>query len=249
MVPLDAESCAREGGAPVMVTITPVSSAPVVPTPSVSTPVPPAPSAAEVLAKSAPLSSNPKLADAQRAIITMLDTSVLERDAQTRNPEGIERTANFDECRLTVNENVHIDHSKIFTSHMNFKINSTVDFRTLAPTAYGLLGKTDSLAGGLKAYSVYLEEYKHSSGNSLSVAMQDQYEGVYRKSNLPGPTPYWTTSRDDYFMADEYGYPTQNNTGLSNIATNKVRILFVVGSENEATALKKAMDDVRTLCK
>lgn len=50
-------------------------------------------------------------------------------------------------------------------------------------------------------------------------------------------------------MADEYGYPTQNNTGLINIATNQVRILFVVGSENEATALKKAMDDVRALCK
>lgn len=241
MVALDAESCAREGGAPVVVTVTPLSAS--------SMPAAPAPTPAEVLAKSAPLSSNPKLADAQRAIITILNTSVLERDAQTRNPEGIERTANFDECRLTVSENIHVDHGKIFTSHTNFKINSTIDFRTLAPTAYGLLGNTDSLAGGLKAYSVYLEEYKHSSGNSLSVSMQDQYEGAYRKSNLPGPTAYWSTSRDDFYMADVYGYPTQGDTGLSNIATNRVRILLIVGSENEASALKKSLDDVMALCK
>jgi hypothetical protein len=202
-----------------------------------------------VLAKSAPLSANPKLAEAQRAIITLLNTPVLERDSDLRHPEGIERTANFDECRLTVSENAHVDHGKIFTSHMNFKINSTIDFRTLAPNAYGVLGKTDSLAGGLKAYSVYLEEYKRNTGNSLAISVWEQYEGVYRKSNLPGPAAYWNTPRDDLYMADEYGYPSPSTTGLSNIATDRVRILLIVGSENEAAALKKSLDEVRALCK
>ncbi len=232
MVQLDAQSCATEGGTPI------VEIAPVV--------VAPVPTAAETLAANAALSADPKLAAAQRNIILLLNTPLVARDTQTRNPEGIERTAKFDECRLSVSEAMHLEHGKIFASRMNLKIEATVDLKAIRADAYGVLGHANSIGGELKAYAIYFEEYKHRNGNSLSVSVSEQRDGVYRKYTSPSPIPYWDTPRNDLLMADEYGYPALNN--FVDMATDKVRLLLIVRTENEAAALKKLLDEMRALC-
>ena len=48
-------------------------------------------------------------------------------------------------------------------------------------------------------------------------------------------------------MADEYGYPTADNIG--NLSTVTVRVLYLLGSAEEADALKQSLDELSAVCK
>lgn len=223
VVPLPAEACVREGGAPVVSTA------------AVATPV-----------DVASLSSDPRLAAAQRAIIELLNKPVLEKKSGRREPEGIERTAKFEECKLVVDEHMQVDHGNMFSSRMDFKVHSSLDFRKLAKSAYGVVGKVNSLGGGLKAYAVRFEESRRNGKGAVAIGVQEQREEGARTYRLPGPNAYWETPQDDLWMADEYGYPTADSIG--NLSTVTVRVLYLLGSAEDAEGLKQSLDELYAVC-
>jgi hypothetical protein len=231
IVPLDAATCAMEGGT--------LIAAPV------AAPAVPAPAAANT--PTAQYSSDPKLAAAQRAVVDLLNKPVVDKHSQKISPEGVERTAKFDGCRLIVDESMRVDHGNLVSARKNFKIGSTVDFRSVSREALGVLGKISSLGGGLKAHAVYVEESKRKDGNNIAISVLEQSEDGFTKLTLPRAAAYWDAPRDDLWMADEYGYPKDN--GMGDAVTNRIRILFIVSTSDDAAALKKALDDVHALCK
>lgn len=235
IVPLDAATCAMEGGTPIAA-IAPVA-APMV--------VAPAPAAAN--APPAQYSSDPRLATAQRAVVDLLSKPVMDKHSQKISPEGVERVARFDGCRLIVDENMRVDYGNLVSARKNFKIGSTVDFRRGSREAFGVLGKISSLGGGLKAHAVYVEESKRKDGNNIAISVLEQSEDGFSKLTLPRAAAYWDAPRDDLWIADEYGYPKDN--GMGDAVTNRIRILFIVSTSDDAAALKKALDDVHALCK
>lgn len=237
LVQLAAETCAMEGG-------TPVIGAMPVPAPT-STNVAPAP--VEVKAASFQSTGDPKLDAAQQTVIELLNRTVVEKNSRKSSPEGVERTTKFDGCRLIVDENMHVDHGNLFSSRMNFKISSTIDLRNISRTAFGVMGKVASIGGGMKTQAVYFDEPKHSSGNNISISVLQQRDEEYKKFTLPGLAAYWDAPDDDFWMADEYGYPKHNN--MEDIATDHIRILFLMSTADDAAALNKALDDVHALCK
>lgn len=236
MVPLDAATCAMEGGTPI------AAIAPVV---APAAPVVVAPAAAN--APTAQYSSDSKLAAAQRAVVDLLSKPVVDKHSQKISPEGVERAARFDGCRLIVDENMHVDHGNLISARKNFKIGSTVDFRSVSREAFGVLGKISSLGGGLKAQAVYVEESKRKDGNNIAISVFEQSEDGFTKLTLPRAAAYWDAPRDDLWMTDEYGYPKDN--GMGDAVTDRIRILFIVSTSDDAAALKKALDDVHALCK
>ncbi len=233
MVPLPAEACALEGG-------TPIADAAIVAAPAASAPV-------AAIADTAKYSDDPKLAAAQRSVVGLLNKPVVDKESEKANPEGVERVAKFDGCRLLVDESMHVDFGNLFSARMNFKIDSTVDFRNVSPEAFGILGKISSIGGGLKAHAVYFEEPKRRNGNNIAISMFEQKKSGLRKFTLPGSAANWDAPRDDLWMLDEYGYPKENSMG--NVATDRIRILFIVNTADDAAALKKALDDVHALCR
>lgn len=225
VVPLPAATCAMEGG-------TLVNAAP-----------PAAPAVKPVV-----LSQDPKLAAVQRAIIESLNKPVLEKKSGRREPESIEREAKFEECTLLVDERMQVDHGNMFSSRMDFKVHSSLDFRKLGQSAYRVVGKVNSLGGGLKAHAVSFEESRRNGAGALAVSVQEMREdGSSRSYRLPGPNAYWETPQDDLWMADEYGYPTADNIG--NLSTVTVRVLYLLGSAEEADALKQSLDELSAVCK
>lgn len=239
IVPLPAEACAKEGGTMVTVTIAAPAAAP----PAVSAPAAAASAPAAIPAQM--LSADSRRAAAQKAIIELLSKPVASKSSHRHGPESIERSAKFAECTLTVEENTHLDYGNLISSRIDFKISSTVGFGGLRPEEFGVLGETSSKGGDLEAYSVYLARPARDGGNFfISVSVRDGKQ--YRKFTSPGSSAYWAGPRDDYWVADEYGYPTADDLG--NIYTNKVRILYVVGTEDDANALKKAFDEMRAAC-
>jgi hypothetical protein len=223
LVLLSAEACVMEGGA-VIAAATPV-----------------------VRDADLHLADDPKLAAAQRAVAALLGKPVQEKDARSKAPESVERAVKFEGCRLLAEESLHVDRGNLFSSRKSFKINSTVDMRNIQRDAFDVLGKVSSLGGGLKAYAVYFEENKRTAGNNLAISLLEQREEGFRKYTLPMSAAYWDAPRDDLWMLDEYGYPKDN--GMGNAATDKVRIMFLVNTSDDAVALKQALDELHTLCK
>lgn len=237
VVQLAAETCAMEGGTPITGTAPAASPA----APAV------APMPAAAIGPASRFSGDPKLAAAQKTVVELLDKPVVEKGPKKTNPEGVERAAQFDGCRLIVDESMRVDHGNLVSAKMNFKISSTVDFAKVSSDAFGVLGRISSLGGGLKAHAVYFEEPRRRNGNSIAISVLEQREEGYGKYVLPGPVAYWDAPHDDLWMADEYGYPKDN--GMGNVATDRIRILFIVDGPDDAVALKKALDDVHALCK
>jgi hypothetical protein len=224
LVQLAAGACTMEGGTPVTAAAT-----------------------VAAIAATAKFSDDPKLAAAQRSVVELLNRTVVEKDTRIRNPEGVERAAKFDGCRLIVDENMHVDHGNLFSARMNFKIASTVDLRNVGRDSFGVLGATSSIGGRLKAHAVYFEERKRKDGNNIAISVLEQSGEGDRRYTMPGLAAYWDAPRDDLWMADEYGYPKGTDSG--NVATDKIRILFIVNTADETAALKQALDDVHALCK
>ena len=122
-----------------------------------------------------------------------------------------------------------------------------MDFRNIRREEFGVLGAISSKGGDLKAAAVYLEEPRQHSGNAISISVSVLKGGDYRKVALPGPVPYWDAPREDLWMVDEYGYVGVDRWG--HVVTDKVRILFIVNSDDDGQMLKKALDDMHAACR
>lgn len=225
MVQLAPEACVMEGGAV-----------------TAATPIMPV-----VSDESLHLSTDTRLADAQRVAARLLIKPVVDMNMKKRLPEGIERSVRFDGCRMAVDESMHVDHGNVVSARMNFKISSSIDLGALAADSYGVLGKVTSYGGGMQTFAVYIEEKKLKEGNHLAIAMLEQKESGTRKYALSSAGAYWDASKDDYWMADGYGYP--KGISMDEADTNKIRVLYFFNSAEDAVALKQALAQMHALCK
>ena len=238
VVQLPAEACKMEGGAPVNEAASPASGVVLKPVDGNTSGNQPPPSDA---------TSHSKLQETQKWIIDLLGKPVETKTPLNRNPEGIERTAKFDGCRLVVDENLHIQYGNLFSALKDFKINAVFDFRNINREEFGVLGKITSKGGALSGVAVYFEEPKRKGGNNISISVLNLRDGNYTKYTSHGPGAYWDAPRDDLWMADEYGYAKDN--GWDNVATDKIRILLIVNSSDDAARLKNALEEVNTMCR
>jgi len=222
MVLLVADACVMEGGAV-------VSAAPVVVVPSFQ------------------LSADPKLAAAQRTVAELLMKPVVDKNLKKRTPEEIARSVKFDGCRLLVDEDMQIEHGNAFAGRKHFKVSSSVDMRNVSRAAFGELGKVTSYGGGLETYAIYFEERKLKEGNNIAISLWIEKEGAARKFSVRTSDIYWDAPNDDLWMADEYGYP--KDIVERGAALDTIRLLFLMNTPDDATVLKKALDDVHAICK
>jgi hypothetical protein len=240
VVQLPAEACKMEGGTQVIKAVPP---APVA--------VPAAVDAGS--AKDQRAASLSELTEAQKAVIDLLGKPVEVTTLTNRNPEGIERTAKFDGCRLVVDENLHIQYGNFYSVWKDFKINSVIDFRKINRDEYGILGEVGSKGGDLKGTAVYIEERKNKDGNNISISVLNLRNDAYTKYTTHGPSAYWSTPRDDLWMADEYGYVKDSGSkeadfGVGNPVEDKIRILLIVKTSDDAEKLKNTFEEVNTTC-
>jgi hypothetical protein len=222
MVWLVADACVMEGGAV-------ISAPPVVVIPSIQ------------------LSADPKLAAAQRTVAELLMKPVVDKNLKKRTPEEIARTVKFDGCRLLVDEDMQIEHGNAFAGRKHFKVSSSVDMRNVSRAAFGELGKVTSYGGGLETYAIYFEERKLKEGNNIAISVMLEKDGAARKFSVRTSDIYWDAPNDDLWMADEYGYP--KDIVERGAALDTIRLLFLMNTPDDATALKKALDDVHAICK
>lgn len=235
VVQLPAEACGIEGGAPVN---------------GAAPPAPPvAPAAAPASADGGDAKGQPsvdsRLAAAQKVIVDLLGKPVVDTTKLNRNPEGIERTARFDGCKLMVEEDLHVDLGNLFSARQDFKISSAIDFQKIDRKEFGMLGKINSKGGSLKAAAVYFEERK--DGNNISISVLESRHGGLEKYRVHPAFPYWDAPKDDLWIADEYGYPKDD--GVGGVSADKVRILFIVATLDEADRLKVALEDLHAACR
>ncbi|MFH2139547.1 MAG: hypothetical protein ABII63_01995 [Pseudomonadota bacterium] len=226
MVILDAVTCTQEGGTVV------------------------APSAAPRVegGKSVPvkLSDDSKLAAAQSKVAELLMKQVIDSDPKKRMPEWIQRTVMFDGCRLWVEEEMEVEYSKTFSSRKHFKVSSRVDMSKIAPEAFSELGKVTSYGGGMEVYAENIEEPVLSKGNNLSVSIQQQRDGSYSRYSASASSVFWDAPNADLRMADVYGYPKDKLE--SGAETDTVRLLFLMNTPVEITALHDALGALRAVC-
>ncbi len=218
MVVLAAPACAMEGGTPIVTYVVPTLQ----------------------------LSNDPQLAVAQRSVLEILNKPVVEKTVQKNDPENISRSANFDGCNLQVDELVHVDHGNAYTSRRHFKIHSSINLKTVEADAISDLGEVDSLGGGLKAYGIALTKRIRDEHSAFSISVLEQTIDKEKPFTMPGPIAYFGTLRDDMWVADEYGYPRGN--GASDYYTDKVRLMYLVNTSEEASKLKQALEAARALC-
>ncbi len=223
MVLLEAGACVMEGGVAVT-----KAAAPVVP------------------AVSLQLSANPQLASAQRAVAELLLKPVVDKNLNKRTPEEISRTVKFDGCRLLVDEDMFVEYGNALSARKHFKISSMVDMGKVSRSAFGELGKVTSYGGGIETYATYFEERKERDGNNISISIQLEREGHLSSFKARSSGSYWDAQNDDLWLVDEYGYPKALIE--SGAATDKVRLLFLMNTPEDATALNKALGDVHALC-
>lgn len=233
VVQLPAAACTMEGGATVNATVSPASGVVIEPI--------------DGNTSGDQQTGNSKLEKTQKWIVDLLGKSVESTTPLNRNPEGIARTARFDGCRLVVDEELHIQYGNAFSVWKDFKINSVIDFQNINRDEFGILGKITSKGGNFSATAVYIEERKSKGGNNISISVLNLRDGGYTKYTTHGPSAYWDAPRDDLWIADEYGYP--KDTGWGNVATDKIRILLIVNSSDDAASLKNALEEVNTMCK
>ena len=229
VVQLTADACQVEGGSPVIET-----------TPRENTPEPAAAGSAET---QSPV--DPRLAAAQQSIVSLLGIRVVDTDPFNSNPEGIERTARFEGCRLMVDEHLHIKYGNFVSSWKDFKIRSVIDFQKIQRDEFGILGEVGSLGGNFKGTAVYLEERMGAGHFSISVLAARN--GGFEKYRTHSFIAFLSTPGDDLWIEDKYGYPKDN--GFNNAVTDRIRILLILRTQDEAEKLKGAMVDLHSICK
>lgn len=226
VVQLPAEACKLEGGSPANAAA--------------------APGAVPRTTAGDQLPANAKLEEIQQWIVDLLARTVETTTPLNRNPEGIARTARFDGCRLVVDEELHIQYGNFFSVWKDFKINSVIDLQNISREEFGVLGKITSKGGDLKGVAVYFEETKKNSGNNISISVLNLRNENYTKYTSHGASAFWDAPSDDLWIADEYGYV--KDSGWDAAATDKIRILLIVKSPDDAARLKGALDEVNTKC-
>jgi len=232
VVQLSAEACAIEGG-------TPVIAAP-----------PPAPAAMPESADKGAAPGQPansKMAATQMAIVSLLGKEVADTTPLNRNPEGVERTAKFDGCKLMVNEVLHIKYGNFFSNWKDFKISSVIDFRNTDRKEFGTWDKISSKGGDLTASALYIKELKRKEGNGISISVLLATKDGYKQYSFHGPSYYLDAPKDNLWIADEYGYPVDN--GMGDAANDTIRLVLIVGTPGEAKKLKGLFEDIDTMCK
>ena len=187
-----------------------------------------------------------KLEATQKLIVELLAKPVGATASYDKNPEAIVRTAKFDGCRLVVDENLHIQYGNAFSVWKDFKINSVIDFQNINRDEFGILGKISSKGGDLIAAAVYFEEPRNKGGNNISISVLNLRNDKYSKYITHGPSAYWDAPRDDFWIADEYGYTKDN--GLGNAVKDKIRILLIINSPDDAAKLNDALAEVNAMC-
>jgi len=237
VVQLPAEACKLEGGTQVSEAFAPVLSA------SPASGVADEPVAGNASGKSP---GNSRLEETQKLIVGLLGKTVESATPLNRNPEVIERTAKFDGCRLIVDEQLHIKYGNAYSVWRDFKVNAAVDFQKINRGELGILEKVSSKGGELTGAAVTFEERKNKAGNNISISVLYLRKGSYTKYTIHGPSAYWDTPQDDMWIEDIYGYT--KDTGWDTAATDKIRILFIVSSLDDATKLKNAFEEVNTMC-
>jgi hypothetical protein len=235
VVQLPAAACALEGGAPLSAAVAPAAAAPADVGAAGNQPPP------------GEVTSHSKLEETRKLIVGLLGKSVESTTPLNRNPEGIERTARFDGCKLMVDETMHIQYGNLFSVWKDFKVSSVIDFQKIDRDEFGILGKIASRGGDFKATAVYFEERKLKAGNNISISVLEPRAGGYEKYSSHGPAAFWIAPRDDLWIADEYGYAKDN--GWGDVATDKITILLIVNSSDDATRLNDAFAEVNTMCK
>lgn len=192
------------------------------------------------------LSADPKLAAAQQTVVALLMKPVTDNDPKKRMPEWIARTVKFEGCRLLVDEKMEIEHGNAFSSRKHFKVSAAVDMSKLARGAFGELGKVRSYGGGMQSYAEYLEEPLRRGENAISISVQLQRESGLGKFSEVMSDVYWDAPNDDLWMVDEYGYPKDKEG--SGMATDKVRLLWLMNTPEDAAALHRALGELQALC-
>lgn len=231
VVQLPAGVCTMEGGAPVNEASTPVSGA--LPEHGDQPP-------------SGEGASHSGLDVTRKLIVDLLAKPVETTTPLNRNPEGLARTARFDGCRLMVEEELHIQYGNAFSVWKDFKINSVIDLQNIDREKFGLWDSVTSLGGELSAAAVYIEERKSKGGNNISISVLEPRDGGYAKYTVHGLSAYWGTPRDDLWITDGYGYA--KDTGWNTAATDKIRLLFIVKTPDDAARLKNALQEVAATC-
>jgi hypothetical protein len=233
VVQLTPLACGIEGG-------TPVNGA-VLPAPAAS------PEPVDKGAAQTQTAANSKLAATQMAIIDLLDREVVDTTPLNRNPEGIERSARFDGCKLMVDEILHIKYGNFYSVWKDFKISSVIDLQNLDRDVYGVWDKVSSKGGDFSAAAVYIEERNLKEGNSNSISVLLSTNKGYKKYSFHGPSYYLDAPEDNLWIADEYGYPRDN--GLGDAATDTIRILLIVDTPADAEKLKGLLENINAMCK
>lgn len=249
LVQLPAEACATEGGTLMSAELAPATPAAALAPATAPTSAAPAPAAALAPAPAIQPTGNLTLDQAGKLVVDILDKAVVPA-TPSRKPEGIERTAKFDDCRLHVEEQLHIDFGNMITSRKNFKIDSAIDFRKIARKSFGTMGEVSSRAGDLSGDAVYFERPKREGGNSISISVWIGMKGNYTKYQSEGDSASLSGSSDYYWIVDGYGYPIDVVNNVTEVYdTDTVRIIYIVSTPDDAARLMGALEKVSAMCR
>jgi len=193
------------------------------------------------------IADDPTLTAAQKQILEILVKPVEYLTPMNRNPEGIGRKPRFEGCKLMVDEVLHIEYGNFFSVWKDFKIHSMIDFQKISPSAFGLMGTVISKGGKLKGEAVLVEESTKREVSSISISVENLRDDKYQKYTIHGPSPYFVTPGPDLWIEDGYGYTKDN--GMDSSDTSKVRLMYMVKTEDEAKNLKSAFEEVSMNCK
>lgn len=246
VVPLPAAACAMEGGTPVSAAAASTPPAATSATAPASAPVA-APAPAKETAAAIQPTGNLNLDEAQKLVVDILGKTVGLPGTVSKNPESIDRTAKFDGCRLVVEEKLHLDVGNLISSLKDFKIDSAIDFRNVGRASFGEMGKVSSKAGDLGGEAIYFEEPRNKAGNNISISVFIRIKGDYSKYSTDRSFAALDGPRDDFWIIDEYGYP--RDTIMGTPATDKIRILYILTSSDDAARLVNALDKVGAMCR
>jgi hypothetical protein len=83
--------------------------------------------------------------------------------------------------------------------------------------------------------------------NNIYISVLEPGKNGYEKFSAHGPVAFWDAPRDDLWIADEYGYP--KDSGWGTVATDRIRILLIVNSPDDADKLLNALVEVQAMCK
>ncbi|KXS33591.1 MAG: hypothetical protein AWT59_0311 [Candidatus Gallionella acididurans] len=247
LVQLPADACATEGGTLVSAELAPAAPAGAL-APATAPAVAPAPAALAPAPAIQP-TGNLTLDQAEQLVVDILDKAVAPATL-SRKPEGIVRAAKFDDCRLLVEEQLHIDFGNMITSRKDFRIDSAIDFRKITRKSFGTMGEVSSRAGDLSGVAVYFEKPKREGGNSISISVLLGIKGKYTKYQSEGDSASLSGPSDYYWIVDGYGYPIDVVNNVTEVYdTDTIRVLYIVSTQDDEARLMGALEKVSTMCR